>query len=264
VINPPFPSVQGALDFLRVSPLALDSVERLSRLLRWALLSPKMLEYPPVLGRVPDDFAEALSAYSGRTANHEWKLLKPIAEHEIKRIGIDHLAEQAITDFNRLVKEREDTEHSMRKVRGNRREMAELNRRKRSLLERINETEQRANMLNAFKQRLEDARLLLNELAICPVCGGSGKLQSRSDDCFLGECGNNGCEARWELRPTTAGTRTPILEPGEARESGLPPDYRPEAVDDLLGCDILAVPYCDDQGRTGWMTPRLVSQSGVN
>ena len=47
--NPPVPRTQGAVDFIRVSPFSLDSVERVSRAIRWATLAPRMLAYPPTL-----------------------------------------------------------------------------------------------------------------------------------------------------------------------------------------------------------------------
>jgi hypothetical protein len=38
--DPPLPGTAGAIDFVRVSPFSLDSVERVARVVRWATLAP--------------------------------------------------------------------------------------------------------------------------------------------------------------------------------------------------------------------------------
>ena len=62
VSNPPVPGTLGAIDFIRVSPFSLDSVERVSRAIRWTALVPRMLAYPPAVQVIPESTLRAVPA----------------------------------------------------------------------------------------------------------------------------------------------------------------------------------------------------------
>ena len=115
-----------------------------------------------------------------------------------------------------------------------------------------------------------------NALAACPVCGHSrcGVRSTREHDCFAGRCRSTGCEARWELhqdpetvRVELAGTdraaesRIPVFRPGDANSDEWPDDAAPQWVDDVLGCDVLAIPVARDDGSIGFLPPRTASRS---
>jgi hypothetical protein len=45
--DPPSRRTSGTIDFVRVSPFSLKSVERVARAVRWATMAPRMLAFPP-------------------------------------------------------------------------------------------------------------------------------------------------------------------------------------------------------------------------
>ena len=239
VMDPPYPEVRGAIDWLRVSPLALDSVERVSRLLRWAILARRMLAYPPPLGDVPPEFAARFS----KDAAGGYALLDPLADHERRAMGIDTALDLARAKHEQLRGERDLVERSMR----------------RQLLEPLRQAEADAKRMQDFQVALELARKALAVLSVCPVCGKTGELRSRSSGCFIADCQDPGCKSRWGLlagvsgRPSS-GRLLPVLKVGGHEGSPLPEDYQPSCVDDILGCDVLAVPSPGKQGA--WRAPR--------
>jgi hypothetical protein len=254
VVDLPFPTVRGALDVLRVSPLKLDSVERISRLLRWAMLVPRMLAYPPYLGEVPADLTGRLSGRISPATDGGYMLHKPLADYEIAALGIDTAAQQARSERDRLHDERNQVDQRLRASRGDRREMANLNRQKKQLSERIQWAETNAQCILHFQQTLSTAQRRLTALSTCPICGESGGLEIRDSDCFVASC--PGCKAQWDLRPSKSGERIPVLVSGKY---DLPLDYRPSCVDDVLGCDVLAIPSRDGETNLTWRTPRSQS-----
>ena len=74
--NPPVPGTPGAIDFIRVSPFSLDSVERVSRAIRWMALVPRMLAYPPAVQAIPESMLRSVqglqAALTPDTGNGSW------------------------------------------------------------------------------------------------------------------------------------------------------------------------------------------------
>lgn len=257
VMDPPYPEVRGALDWLRVSPLALDSVERVSRLLRWALLAPRILAYPPPLGEVPPKFA----AHFSKAAAGGYALLVPLADHEYQAMGLDTALGQARAELERLRGERDLVKRQLRDLRGGRRGMADLNPRKGQPLGPLRQAEDHAKQMQAFQLALDSAQKTLAYLSVCPVCGTPGELSTLGSGCFIADCQDPGCKSRWGLLAGISGGSSierllPVLEVGGQEGGTLPEDYQPSCIDDILGCDVLAVPYPGKQ--RAWRTPRSI------
>ena len=111
-------------------------------------------------------------------------------------------------------------------------------------------------------------------LAACPVCShADSEFEPREHDCFAARCRSKGCEAQWELRhdpeiarrdPGTdrvAERRIPVFLPGDANPDEWPDDAAPQWVDDVLGCDVLAVPVARDDGSIEFLPPRTAPRS---
>lgn len=251
-INLPLPPATGELDLLQVSPLGLNSVERVSRLLRWAILVPRMLAYPPVLGSVPVEFVERMGGRLGRKED-EYVLREAIPKYEVTALGVSETLRNAEVAYDSLVAERDAIDQELREVRGKYRTMAELNRKKRLYPERITEAEKRAESIAEFETALLEANKVLEALSDCPVCRNKGELKSRDKDCYLAVCRDAGCGASWGLQVGQAGERIPILEIGGLQEIQ---GYEPARIDELIGCDVLAVPYWENGERIKWRAPR--------
>ena len=163
----------------------------------------------------------------------------------------------------------------LKRSRGDRRRRAELNREKSALLEPMQEAEDRVEQLETFEREIRKARHSLAALATCPACSRSDtKLEAREHDCFAAHCRSRGCEAQWELRhnpeiasrgPGTvrAGeSRIPVFLPGDANLAEWPHNAAPQRVDDILGCDVLAIPEGRADGRVDrFLAPRTTPRS---
>jgi hypothetical protein len=256
VLDPPFPWVRGAIDWLRVSPLALDSVERVARLLRWAMLAPRMLAYPPQLGEIPSGLAQRLPARIAKSSSG-YILREPLADHEITALNLDVALERAIAECNHLKEERDEADRLARELKDKPRERADHNIRKRQLLEPISQAESTVKHMQCFKKDLNAGSESLADLAICPVCGATERpLKARGGDRFLATCID--CDTRWELLPAESGERIPVLAISVLQDNALPPDYRSLGVDGTLGCDVLAIPDLNVSAETNWRAPRDV------
>ena len=252
--NPPDPMMIGAIDFIRVSPFSLDSVERVSRALRWATLVPRMLAYPPVLRTLPDlELAHEswLDKRDGR-----WAVVVRMPQPgEMSQQIIEKCLTEARERLENLTQEREEIEHELRRIRDDRRRRSELNRRKRSLLEPRGNAESDVERWEEFERDFKKACAGIAALSKCPACGEDADFDAREHDCFATSCRSDSCRAQWELHhyPDTQG-RVPVFwrsyfEDMIANE--LPPD-----IDDFFGCDLLAVPKVGDDGRTTFRPPR--------
>ena len=260
-VDPPSPDVWGAIDWLRVSPLKLDSVERVARVLRWAMLAPRMLAYPPPLGTIPAPLAGRLPRTIVGNSAGGYSLSAPLAEGDLRALDLDGALKRATDERDRLVYERDDVERRLREARGDRRAMADLNTRKRELLGPLRQAEADAERIGEFKAAVDSARQALADLSICPVCRKHGRIEPRGRDCFDASC--RACGARWELHAQEAGEIIPVLAIGELDNHGLPPDYRPAQIDETLGCDVLAVPDFDDCNEPIWRAPRDCRIGGI-
>ena len=203
------------------------------------MLAPRMLAYPPLLGDVPSEFAARFS----KAAAGGYALLVPLADHERRAMGLDTALDWARAEHERLRRERDLVERSLR----------------RQLLEPLRQAEADAKRMQDFQVALDLARKALVVLSVCPVGGTPGELGSLGSGCFIAACQDPGCKSRWGLLAgvsggPSSGRLLPLLKVGRHEGSPLPEDYQPSCVDDILGCDVLAVPSPGKQGA--WRAPR--------
>ena len=278
--NPPVPGTLGAIDFIRVSPFSLDSVERVSRAIRWAALVPRMLAYPlkvqvipeaipkstlravPKLGAVREVAMENGSWLVDCGRSDRWTAVRPPPDGSLQGVATRCL-EDARAYRERLVQERERLRGDLRR----RTERAELNL-------QIQDAGNVVEWLDKFVQESCKARRDLVALAACPVCDHADtEFEAREHDCFAARCRSKACEAQWELRrdPEIASrvtatdhateSRIPVFRPGDANPDEWPDDAAPQWVDDVLGCDVLAVPVARDGDGTEYLPPRTAPRS---
>ena len=260
--NPPDPSMSGAIDFIRVSPFSLDSVERVSRAIRWATLAPRMLAYPPTLQAIREpDMANVARQGSWRAdrGGSSWAMVRPPRPDELSGLNIEGRLKKARSDRDRLVREQEEVQEALKKVRGDSRRMAELNVEKRRLLGPVRSAKDVVERLEGFEGECESARGSIRALATCPACGGGDvHFEARENDCFAARCKSTSCSSRWELRhdPDTR-DRVPVFLPSDADPGAWHTNAAPQTwIDDVLGCDVLAVPTARSGDDVGFLPPR--------
>ena len=258
--NPPVPGTHGAVDFIRVSPFSLDSVERVSRAIRWATLAPRMLSYPPTLQANRElDIGKNSRTVDRRDSG--LALVRPLSQEELSELDIAGRLATACRHRDGLTRKRENIQGELQRARGDRRRTSELNREKGRLLEPVRNAEQNVKLLEEFNSNFERARENVAVLGRCPACGsGDTNFEARENDCFAASCRSESCDSRWELHhdPETS-SRIPVFfrdsESTDRRRTDKPPQW----VDDVLGCDVLAVP--DAGGR--FLPPRQDSRSAL-
>ena len=284
--NPPVPGTLGAIDFIRVSPFSLDSIERVSRAIRWIALVPRMLAYPPAVQAIPESTLRAvpelravLTLAMGNASwlvdcgrSGSWLAVRPPPDGSLRDVA--RCLRDARSHRDRLERERQEVQNGLKRMRGDRRSMAELNRKKKLMSEPMQEAEDKVKWLETFEREIHKARHDLAALATCPACGKSDThFEVREHDCFAARCRSKGCEAQWELRhdaeiaSRVSGTdratdsRIPVFWPGDANPDEWPDDADPQWIDDVLGCDALAVPLARDGGSIEFLPPRMVPRS---
>ena len=284
--NPPVPGTLGAIDFIRVSPFSLDSVERVSRAIRWAALVPRMLAYPPAVQPVPESTLRAVpelqAGLESNTGNGSWRIercgsggwavVRQPPERSLRIVA--RCLKDARAHRDRLEQEWQEVQDALRRTRGDRRSMAELNRKKKLMLDPMQEAQDRVKWLETFEREINKASHDVVALATCPACGKPDtEFEAREHECFAAHCRSRGCEAQWELRhdPESASrvtgtdraaeSRIPVFRPGGADPDERPDDAAPQWVDDVLGCDVLSVPVARDGGSIEFLPPRTAPRS---
>ena len=235
--NPPVPGTQGAVDFIRVSPFSLDSVERISRAIRWATLASRMLAYPPTL-QTNGELDIGKKPWIVDSEKSRLAVVRPPSQEELSELDIAGRLDKARRHRDNLKQQR---------ARGDRR-------RKRRLLEPVQNAEDKVKLLGEFKLNFERARKNVAILDTCPACGNADTyFEARENDCFAAYCRSESCVSRWELRhdPKTS-NRIPVFFRDSASSDIRPTDMSPQWVDDVLGCDVLAVPVA----RNEFLPPR--------
>jgi hypothetical protein len=257
---PPAPSTTGMIDFVRVSPFSLESVERVARAVRWATMAPRMAAYPPPVKAPPREIGDVIGPWLEKGSLATWSLTRPPHPDERTRLALDRQVLGARTKRDRLVAQRQAVDEELRRVRGDRREMSDLNRQKRELLAPVQEAEALVRQIEEFAEDLARAEHELVGLTICPVCHASAEFTPRAERCFVARCSSDSCETTWELRSQGAsGERIPILLPGGTRPTKWPRAVPPQWVDEILGCDVLAVPAVDEEGTMVFRPPRTTA-----
>ena len=223
--NPPQRGVQGAIDFIRVSPFSLDCVERVARAIRWATLVPRLLAYPPSVSAPPDESYRAESWLEDD--NGQWAMVALPRDHESMQQDIE------------------------RRLRGaERRESGIANRQ----TAKKDEAKKAVNEWRTFKQTVDAAIAKLCELRTCPRCGGRAEFRQRGERCFTARCQSDSCRAQWELHALPDGKGPiPVFRAPNVPAAG------PHEIDELVGCDILALPSEDDPAS--FLHPRRCSVS---
>ena len=198
--NPPVPGMHGAIDFIRVSPFSLDSVERVSRAIRWAILASQMLAYPPTLQANRElDIGKKLWIVDRRDSG--LAIVEPPSQEELSELDIAGRLATACRDRDSLTRKRKDVQDKLQRARGDRRRTNELNREKGRLLEPVRNAEDNVKLWEEFKLNFERARENVAVLGICPACGNADTyFKARGNDCFAARCRSESCASRWELR----------------------------------------------------------------
>ncbi|MCS6915432.1 MAG: hypothetical protein NZ890_19660 [Myxococcota bacterium] len=263
--DPPLPGTSGAIDFVRVSPFSLDSVERVARIVRWATLAPRMLAYPPAVASPPPEIVDLALPWLQQRGESRWVIVRQATSQELARLGLERRLAEARAKRDELARQREQIDAELRAARGNdRRRTAELNRQKREHLQPLQKADKCVEAWQALQDSIDSARCLLDDLAVCPVCGRRGTFSPLDGDCFKGCCsGGDGCSSIWELRldPMTR-RRVLVLLPGGVQAEDFPRGRPPQWVDEVLGCDVLAIPAVDEDGRLTFRPPRSGPHSG--
>jgi len=230
------------LDWLAVSPFAIDSVERLARALRWVTLAPAMISYPPAVGRLPPGLAPS-EWLGGARPGDLVALRRPARPGEREALGLEGALRQAHERWSQADRELEAIQEELRGAKDDRRRMAELNREKHVVRQKVDEARQHLEVIEAFSIGLQGAEDALVRLARCPICRSEVRWEPRADDCFRARCLRESCGATLELRrdPET-GERHPHLLPGDADPASWQADAHARWVDDVLGADVLTVP----------------------
>ena len=240
--NPPRPSTRGTIDFIRVSPFSLDSVERVARAIRWATLVPQMLAYPPCVPTPPDgDFTRPwLAKRNTGCAVVESPGVR--GRSDVER-GLSK-ARARLEELERKRDESQKRDESKKAGRSNKR----VNKRA------IDEARNEERDWREFKQSFGAATARIDELATCPRCGEQAAFEARDNDCFSARCSSESCKAVWELRLSSEG-RIPVFMP----EPDVPLGQVPAAlIDEQLGCDVLALPKQASGGSVEFSPPRTV------
>ena len=198
------PSGECRVWVIPVSPLDLESTERVERAVRWALLSCSWLAYPPMV---------AVTSFIEQTIGP-----RPFLELTSSR----QLANALRVPSDR---EAEDLRHCLQ----------QQARRSRQQLRGRGGAD--AEHLERFAADLNDAFERLETLACCPVCDTEGTLAPRSARTFEATCRT--CSARWGLRhDPVSQDRIPYLWLGEDLQA-LPSG---QALTRWLGRDVMAEP----------------------
>jgi hypothetical protein len=256
ISNPPAPGVDGAIDFVRVSPFLIDSVERVARAVRWAVTVPRMLSYPPRLRALPEFTSEETGPFRSAGAR-EVRLIRPLKDNEPLMKHVATELQKASDACAALEHQEKKIEAQLRRERGDRRAVAELNRRDHGLKQPLIEARERSDAMERFDRELHAARGALESLVRCPACGEAARFHAHDNDCFVARCPSNSCEAEWGLRHDPgSGTRIPYLVRGDVDTAAWQSADPVNRVDEVIGCDVLAIPVIEDGGQVAFVVPR--------
>jgi hypothetical protein len=263
VWDPPFPGTPGAVDFVRVSPFVLDSVERVARAVRWATLVPRMLAYPPVVVTPPPELISGVSPWLQKRDESRWVLVRSARPQELVRLDLESKLTEARADRDRLALQREQIDDNLQHaLRDDRRQRRALEQQRQQLLKPLQKAENRVSRILEFKESFETGDRNLQELMRCPICREPGRFVDRNEDCFWVQCTRDSCESSLELRTNRESCqRVPILLPGGIKPESWLHKTQPQWVDDILGCDVLAVPEASKDGGVTFRPPRQTNLS---
>lgn len=235
--TPPAPGLPGAIDFVRVSPFALDSIERVARALRWAIYAPRMLEYPPML----DADASMLVGWPIREVAGRPALVR--RPHRRQRSELAERVEARAREFAAHEHQHEQIVNERARSLDDKTARARLNRDKTLANQRVQTARRELECVRSLARRVAEVDVQLEWLARCPVCRAPTQLDPHGL-CFAASCSDLNCGTRWSLdRDAESGERIPVLVAGSTAE--LPWRSAPSArlAEDTVGEEILALPY---------------------
>ncbi|GAA5504052.1 hypothetical protein Dxin01_03820 [Deinococcus xinjiangensis] len=227
------------LSCLPVSPVDLESVERLARALRWVLTAQRYLAYPPVIAATVTLPAGGAPETLSKRPTGDWSLLGPIKRQPVAWTTESRRLQQALQDARQDLKDAAASGALY------------VRRAQRA----VDEAQRHLTQWEAFLRQVEGAEASLHDLRRCPVCGTpNADFAAWQDQQFNCECQD--CGAEWSLRHCqTCGDFHPWLLP-HLRDV---PDIqvKPGWADRLYGRDILTLP--DPTDLTAFRCPRTIS-----
>jgi len=187
-----------------ISPLDIESTERVERVVRWILLGGSLLQYPVKIqtSKAVCDFVDGMAFAS------------------IARIGGTLVVSQTMTQ-KELVRFDSEVNQRIRMLQGQQRSVGAAE----------------AKALGALSSELKSALDRIRLWSVCPICSTGGSLSARSSDTFESTC--NVCECRWGLRhDAKSNDRVPFVWLGDGL-AGIPSG---SDLSRWLGRDVLAEP----------------------
>jgi len=233
-------SQPSGLVLVPVSPWEIHSVERVARVIRWALDGSRFLAYPPTISPFPDVVARPPSPVpwilqSDKT--HEWKLLR-----------LPRGNEEAMWRPQNQIEELKRSVGSVRSAVAR----APQNSRQRTMLkQRLDEAERKLTSAEAWLSEYEDGVHFIEGLLHCPVChstAGPFDMDAGGGLDFRCKCPN--CDTTWgTLACGHCQEHFPFIRPHLTSPTPIT-DESPTWVDEVFGCDVLAIPKPPvDQGH---------------
>lgn len=245
--HPPMPGTRGAVDFVRVSPFSLDSVEMVARAIRWAVWAPRFLAYPPRL-ELQVGLIEAPVDLLRVREGREYVLLRPPSWGEQRALDLGERLGAEVVERDKLQEQMNAIREGLQRARGDRRETARLNKEKAALLKPLDDAGALVERLQSADRELRAALAQFAPLGQCPVCGQVGEFEIHDGDVFESRCRDAGCGAAWGLRRLEGhAARAPFLLPGDVDPESWPPKLTPQWADSVLGCDVLEL-ACGQSG----------------
>ena len=255
--NEPDLTLPANFAMLPVSPWEIDSVERVSRAIQWAVLGAALRSYPCVFGPVPSDFSPAASSWlrvRGLGSERVASVLRNPTLAEIGRLYLQSAHDSAQRAVDSISSESSRISSQIAERRGrSMNEVREMMQRKAELRVERAEHEETLHALEHFVPQFLTFLQNLPAVNHCPVCpargastadgwaGDEGYLRFQCEDCGT-EWGNRVCGSCHE--------RIPFLELPNSR---IPDFHIPGEVDRILGCDVLALPSRSETGKLGFL-----------
>ena len=223
-------SLHARLSCVPVSPVDLESVERLSRVLRWVLTGSRLAAYPPSFtADVPVPQVDFPTDLLRQDRSGAWELLGPLPGRPVSWVQ-ERQRRQAALDSARA---------QVDSLTGERLRLRQAQR-------DVERREAELDVWETFLNGIDSSESQLTALRRCPVCGTAhASFTPWPDGQFACVCDD--CGAHWSLRRCqTCGRHHPWLLP-HLREV---PVIKPVVgwADQLYGRDVLTLPDPLDLG----------------
>lgn len=245
------------LGCIPVSPWDLGSVERLARVLRWALFSSLYKSFPQRVKKPHGDFANIATAkWLVDDGYGHVTLIRPPSELEERQFNIVKATEAARMEIQRLEVEHESVSLALREAARQRTKTELLVKQKAALNKQITEAKEKESASGKFvetiKMHIEIARAIL----VCPVCGTTieSPISPASAVSRHFECECPSCSSKWGNRTCGhchASFPVIVLKESENRS----PERSNEWVDRKFGQDVFATPCVNNQGKWAFICP---------